>query len=202
MKIRSLCAATALCTLAAASAAETEKKEADVKNPVVVMETSKGDIRIELLKNKAPETVENFLQYVEDDFYDGTVFHRVMSNFMIQGGGYTPDLREKKTRSPIRNEASRELKNERGTIAMARTADPHSATSQFFINVRDNASLNFRSKTLRAYGYAVFGRVARGMDVVDEIKSVDTTARGMHRNVPKEPVIIEDVRVVSGEDPS
>jgi len=138
-------------------------------NPIVKMETSKGTITIELDAEKAPETVKNFVSYVEDGFYDGLIFHRVIPNFMIQGGGMTPDMSEKPNNAPIKNEASNGLKNDRGTIAMARTQDPHSATSQFFINLKDNDFLNFSSETPAGWGYTVFGKVTEGMDVVDEI---------------------------------
>lgn len=164
-------------------------------NPVVLMKTSKGDIKIELDAEKAPATTENFLKYVKEGHYDGTVFHRVIPGFMIQGGGYAPDLKEKKTGSPIKNEATNGLKNDRGTIAMARTSDPHSATAQFFINLVDNDFLNNKD-TGAGYGYAVFGKVTEGMDVVDEIAKVSTANKGMHQNVPVEPVVIEKATVV------
>ena len=162
-------------------------------NPVVIISTSKGDIKVELLKNEAPITVENFLSYVNDGFYDGTIFHRVIPNFMIQGGGFTPDFVQKETKAPIKNEAANGLKNDRGTLAMARTQVVDSATSQFFINVVDNDFLN---NGARDYGYAVFGKVTDGMDVVDAIAGVPTANKGMHGNVPTEDVIIESVKVV------
>ncbi|KIH76438.1 peptidyl-prolyl cis-trans isomerase B (cyclophilin B) [Geoalkalibacter ferrihydriticus] len=161
------------------------------KNPEVVLHTSHGDITIELYPEQAPASVENFLTYVRDGFYDGTIFHRVISNFMIQGGGMTPDMNNKKTNAPIKNEADNGLKNERGTLAMARTQVIDSATSQFFINVTDNDFLNHRDKTPNGYGYAVFGKVAQGMDVVDAIRKVPTGNAGFHQDVPKEPVLIE-----------
>ena len=164
-------------------------------NPVVLMKTSKGDVKIELDAEKAPVTVQNFLKYAKDGHYDGTVFHRVIPGFMIQGGGYGPDLGEKKTGAPIKNEATNGLKNERGTLAMARTSDPNSATAQFFINLVDNAFLDHKD-TGRGYGYAVFGKVTDGMNVVDEIAKVPTASKGMHENVPTEPVVIESVTVV------
>jgi peptidyl-prolyl cis-trans isomerase B (cyclophilin B) len=165
------------------------------ENPVVVLETTKGEIVLEFYQEKAPVTVKNFLEYVESDFYDGTLFHRVIDGFMIQGGGLTEDFERKPTGEPIRNEADNGLNNERGTIAMARTGDPHSATSQFFINVVDNEYLNFRDKSPQGWGYAVFGKVIEGMDVVDAIaKSKTTVKRGM-RDVPVEPIIIEEARV-------
>ncbi len=154
----------------------------------VKLSTSMGDIVIELDAAKAPKTVENFLQYVTEKHYDGTVFHRVIDGFMIQGGGFTPDLQQKATRSPIPLEARNGLRNDRGTIAMARTSNPNSATSQFFINVVDNAGLNAPSPD--GHGYAVFGKVVAGMDVVDKIRAVPTGNRGMFQNVPATPVTI------------
>lgn len=162
--------------------------------PVVIMETSEGTIKIELWPDKAPATVKNFLRYVDEGFYDGTVFHRVISNFMIQGGGLTPDMKPKKARDPIKNEAQPELKNEVGTIAMARTSLVNSATSQFFINVENNDFLDHKNKTPSGFGYAVFGKVVEGMDVVDKIKGVKTTNFGQHQDVPATPVIIESVK--------
>jgi cyclophilin family peptidyl-prolyl cis-trans isomerase len=162
--------------------------------PVVVIETTKGAIVVELYAGKAPKTVANFLRYVDDGFYDGTVFHRVISGFMIQGGGMGEDLARKDTRAPIANEADNGLLNERGTIAMARTGDPHSATSQFFINHGDNASLNHSAKTSAGWGYCVFGRVIDGMDVVDAIAAVPTTTRNGYRDAPAETVVIKSVR--------
>ena len=153
----------------------------------VKLSTSLGDIVLELNAEKAPKTVENFLQYVKDGHYDGLVFHRVISSFMIQGGGFSADMQQKATRAPIALEATNGLKNERGTIAMARTNNPNSATSQFFINVVDNAMLN---ATGPGNGYAVFGKVTAGMDVVDKIRAVPTGSRGMHRDVPTTPVTI------------
>lgn len=164
-------------------------------NPVVLMKTSKGDIKIELDAAKAPISSENFLKYVKDGSYNGTVFHRVIPGFMIQGGGYKADLSEKKTGAPIKNEATNGLKNTRGTLAMARTSDPHSATAQFFINLVDNAFLDHKD-TASNWGYAVFGKVIEGMDVVDAIAKVPTGNKGMHQNVPTEPVTIESATVV------
>jgi len=162
----------------------------------VTLHTSKGDIRLQLYPEQAPVTVENFLQYAREGFYDGTIFHRVISHFMIQGGGMTPDLARRATRDPIPNEASNGLKNLRGTIAMARTSDPHSATSQFFINVETNPDLDHRGTTdSRAWGYAVFGQVTGGMDVVDDIRFVETGRRNGMSDVPLEPVIIESVEI-------
>jgi len=166
------------------------------ERPRVQMSTTMGDIIVELRPDKAPKTVENFLRYVEDGFYDGTIFHRVIDGFMVQGGGFTPDMTPKKTRPPVMNEADNGLRNRVGTIAMARTNDPHSATSQFFINVANNSNLDFREKRPRAWGYAVFGGVVEGMDVVGKIKSVPTTTVGSRRDVPAEPVIIEKVTLL------
>lgn len=163
--------------------------------PRVRLVTSVGDIVLELDPDKAPKSVENFLGYVRSGFYDGTIFHRVISNFMIQGGGFTRDFDKKATQAPITNEADNGLKNERGTIAMARTGEPHSATSQFFINVQDNPSLNHTQKSQRGWGYAVFGRVVEGMEVVDRIRAVPTTDYGYYRNVPAEPVVIQSAVV-------
>jgi peptidyl-prolyl cis-trans isomerase A (cyclophilin A) len=157
----------------------------------VRMTTSMGDIVLELQADKAPKTVENFLQYVRDKHYDGTVFHRVISNFMIQGGGFTTDLQQKPTRAPIPLEAGNGLKNDRGAIAMARTNMPNSATSQFFINTVDNASLN--APLPDGHGYAVFGKVVSGMDVVDKIRAVAVGDQGMHQNVPRTPITIVKV---------
>ncbi|MFZ0928384.1 MAG: peptidylprolyl isomerase [Syntrophobacteraceae bacterium] len=176
-----------------ASAAGPEEK-AQPANPVVLMKTSLGQIKIELWPGKAPETVKNFLQYVDDGFYDGTIFHRVIGNFMIQGGGFTPDMKQKPTHAPVKNEASTELKNDRGTIAMARTMVVDSATGQFFINVVDNVSLNHRDNSPAGFGYAVFGKVIDGMDVVDKIKAVETSNSGQFQNVPVKPVVIESVK--------
>jgi peptidyl-prolyl cis-trans isomerase B (cyclophilin B) len=163
---------------------------------MIRMQTSKGVIEFDLDAEKAPETVENFLTYVKDGFYNGTIFHRVIDGFMIQGGGLEPGMKEKQTRAPIKNEADNGLKNERGTIAMARTNDPHSATAQFFINVSDNAFLNHQSPTIDGWGYCVFGKVVNGMDVVDEIKGVTTTSSGFHQDVPTEDIIIEKAEVI------
>ncbi len=164
-------------------------------NPVVVMKTSMGDITIELYQDEASITVQNLLGYVEDGFYEGTIFHRVIDNFMIQGGGFTPEMEKKDTRSPIKNEASNNISNKRGTIAMARTNEVNSATSQFFINVKDNPNLDHKDESPAGFGYCVFGKVIDGMDVVDKIRNVKTTTKGMYRNVPVEPVVIESVTV-------
>jgi cyclophilin family peptidyl-prolyl cis-trans isomerase len=168
---------------------------AQTKNPVVVIETSMGDITVELDAQRAPKSVENFLQYVKEDFYAGTTFHRVIRGFMIQGGGLTPDMARKNTRPAIQNEAHNGLVNARGTIAMARTGEVNSATSQFFINTASNAALDHRDKSVQGYGYAVFGKVIAGMDVVDKIEGVRTTTKAGHRDVPQEPVMIKTVRL-------
>ena len=170
-------------------------------NPKIAMKTSLGTITVALWAEKAPKTVANFLRYVDEGFYDGTIFHRVIDGFMIQGGGMTPDMESKTTHEPIVNEASSELKNDRGTIAMARTQVVNSATSQFFINVADNAFLNHTAKTPQGFGYAAFGEVIDGMDVVDRIKAVKTTTVGPHRDVPETPVVIERVVRVDAKDP-
>jgi cyclophilin family peptidyl-prolyl cis-trans isomerase len=174
--------------------ANTEEK-AKVEKKMVKLQTSMGDIVIELNEQAAPVTVKNFLGYVEEGFYDEMIFHRVIANFMIQGGGFTAQMEKKQTRQPIVNEASNGLKNERGTIAMARTSNPNSATAQFFINHRDNAPLNYVDNSNP--GYAVFGKTIEGMDVVDKIASVQTTTRAGMQNVPVEPVVIKSARVVS-----
>jgi peptidyl-prolyl cis-trans isomerase A (cyclophilin A) len=167
---------------------------AEGKNPMVLMSTSMGDIKIELYEDKAPVTVKNFLSYVNDKFYDGTIFHRAIPDFMIQGGGFDKDMKEKPTKAPIKNEAANGLKNDAGTVSMARTSNPDSATAQFFINVVNNDGLN-RPKP-DGFGYAVFGKVVDGMDVVHKIEHVQTTTKGMYHNVPTEPVVIKSVRIV------
>ncbi len=169
---------------------------AEGKNPMVVMSTSMGDVKIELFEDKAPETVKNFLGYVNDKFYDGTIFHRVIPNFMIQGGGFDKNMTQKQTKAPIKNEAGNGLKNDTGTLAMARTNVVDSATAQFFINVKDNAFLNHRDETVPGFGYAVFGKVVDGMDVVHKIEHVQTSNKGMYENVPVEPVVIKSITVV------
>lgn len=163
---------------------------------MILFETTLGNITIELFETDAPETTANFKQYVVDGFYNGTIFHRVIDGFMIQGGGFEPGMIQKDTRDPISNEASNGLSNNRGTIAMARTMDPHSATAQFFINVTDNDFLNFRSETPDGFGYCVFGRVFDGLDVVDAIKAVETTHRAGHSDVPRDDVIINQASIV------
>ena len=164
---------------------------------MVKIHTSKGVISLSLFADKAPDTVKNFLNYAKEGFYDGTIFHRVIDGFMIQGGGMEPGMKEKTTGTPVQNEASNALSNTRGTIAMARTPNPHSATSQFFINVADNTFLDFKSPTPDGYGYCVFGEVTDGMDVVDTIKDVATTSYGMHQDVPSEDVLITKVEVIN-----
>jgi peptidyl-prolyl cis-trans isomerase B (cyclophilin B) len=166
----------------------------------VKLVTTLGDIVIELDRAKAPASVENFLTYVKDGFYDGTIFHRVIPTFMIQGGGFTPDMQKKTTRAPIANEADNGLTNDRGTIAMARTGDPHSATAQFFINVVDNKALNHTSKTARGWGYAVFGKVVEGMDTVDAIRHVQTGRFKHYRDVPLQQVIIKKATILDSSD--
>ena len=168
-------------------------------NPGAIIHTSMGDIQLELYRDKAPVSVENFINYANSGFYDGTIFHRVISHFMIQGGGFTPDMQKKTSGEPIENEAGNGLSNKRGTLAMARTNDPHSATAQFFINVQDNRNLDYTSgRSSREWGYAVFARVTSGMEVVDEIRYVETTSQGPFSDVPAEPVVIESVEIIDG----
>ncbi len=162
---------------------------------MVTFHTNHGDIVIKTFDDKAPATVANFLEYCREGFYDNTIFHRVINSFMIQGGGFEPGMKQKETKAPIKNEANNGLKNIRGTLAMARTNDPHSATAQFFINVVDNDFLNFRSERPDGWGYAVFAEVVEGLDVVDKIKAVSTGRSGMHQDVPREDVIIKSVTV-------
>lgn len=164
---------------------------------MVVLKTNFGDIKIKLFADKAPKTVENFLSYVEDGFFDNTIFHRVISNFMIQGGGFTPGMEQKETKATIENEADNGLSNKIGTLAMARTNDPHSATCQFFINVNDNTFLDFKAANSQGFGYCVFAEVVEGMDVVNSIKAVETSRSGMHDDVPVEDVVIESAVVVA-----
>ncbi|GAB3313824.1 peptidylprolyl isomerase [Haliea atlantica] len=165
---------------------------------MVIMRTTFGDITLSLDAEKAPKTVANFLNYVREGFYDGTIFHRVIDNFMIQGGGFDTDMRQKPTSEPVENEADNGLKNDFGTIAMARTMDPHSATAQFFINVKDNDFLNHSGKTMQGWGYTVFGKVTAGEDVLNKIRALPTTSRNGHQDVPVDPVIIESVEIVEG----
>jgi cyclophilin family peptidyl-prolyl cis-trans isomerase len=165
-------------------------------DPRVELKTNRGVVVLELYPDKAPKTVANFLQYVKDGYYNGTTFHRVIDGFMIQGGGFDRDMRQKPTRAPVPNEAGNGLKNDNGTIAMARTPDPHSATAQFFINVKNNDFLNYKEPTPQGYGYTVFGKVVSGMDVVDRIAKSPTGNAGQHQNVPREPIVIESATIL------
>lgn len=169
---------------------------------MITLHTNHGDITLELDFAKAPKTAANFLQYCQDGHYDGTIFHRVINNFMIQGGGFEPGMKQKKTRAPIENEADNGLSNVTYSVAMARTMDPHSASAQFFINVKDNHFLNHTAKTPQGWGYAVFGKVTGGQDVVDKIKDVGTTSKAGHQDVPKEDVVIESVTVDADKIPA
>tara|TARA_B100000902_G_scaffold392332_1_gene444571 strand:- start:1019 stop:1528 length:510 start_codon:yes stop_codon:yes gene_type:complete len=163
----------------------------------ILMTTTVGPMTLELDADNAPKTVENFLSYVSNGFYDGTIFHRVINNFMVQGGGFTADMEQKATEAPIENEANNGLKNAYGTIAMARTQDPHSATAQFFINVQDNDFLNHTGENMQGWGYAVFGKVTDGEEVLDKIRCVQTGSQAGHQDVPVEPIIIESVTVIA-----
>jgi cyclophilin family peptidyl-prolyl cis-trans isomerase len=191
LTMRAILSIVAVTTMLAAGAGRAEGK-----NPMVLISTSMGDIKVELNEEKAPLTVKNFLSYVNDKFYDGTTFHRVIPDFMIQGGGMDKDMKEKPTKPAVKNEAGNGLKNEVGTIAMARTNVVDSATSQFFINVKDNEFLNHRDQSPAGFGYTVFGKVVSGIDVVQKIAHVPTATKGPHQNVPVEPVIIKSVTVV------
>jgi cyclophilin family peptidyl-prolyl cis-trans isomerase len=168
-------------------------------DPRVELKTNRGAMVIELYPDKAPKTVANFLQYVKDGHYNGTIFHRVIDGFMIQGGGFDPGMKQKPTRAPIQNEAANGLKNDYGTIAMARTPDPHSASAQFFINIKNNDFLNYREATPQGYGYTVFGKIVSGMDIVDKIAKVATGNSGPHQNVPRDPIVIESATVLSAK---
>ena len=170
---------------------------ANQHNQMIKLTTSMGEITLEMYPDEAPETVKNFLGYVESGFYDGLIFHRVINGFMVQGGGFTPDMGQKSAGDPITNEADNGLRNDTGTIAMARTGDPHSATAQFFINLVDNDFLNHTGKNAQGWGYAVFGKVTDGLDVVEAIGNVDTGRSGPYGDVPVEPVVIEKAEVVS-----
>ena len=165
--------------------------------PVVELDTNMGAIVIELKEEKAPKTVENFLNYVKSGHYDGTIFHRIIDGFMIQGGGMDAEMNETATNAPVENEADNGLKNDKGTIAMARTQDPHSATSQFFINVKDNDFLNHSGKNMQGWGYTVFGKVTSGMDVIDKMRGVPTGRCGMHADVPNEAVVINSATIIT-----
>jgi peptidyl-prolyl cis-trans isomerase B (cyclophilin B) len=180
---------------AATSPSTSNSETKTVQNPMVTLKTNHGDIELELDAEKAPISVENFLQYAKDGHYDGTIFHRVIPGFMVQGGGFEPGMAQKSTNAQIQNEANNGLKNNTYTVAMARTPDPHSATSQFFINVKDNDFLNFSSESSQGWGYAVFGKVSGGEDVVKKIESVATGRVGPHADVPLEDVVIESVVV-------
>lgn len=162
---------------------------------MVIIRTTFGEITLELDAQKAPKTVENFIAYAKEGFYDGTIFHRVIDNFMIQGGGFDTDMQQKECKEPVENEADNGLKNDFGTVAMARTMEPHSATAQFFINVKDNDFLNHTGKNMQGWGYTVFGKVTEGSEVLDKIRAVPTTSRNGHQDVPTDPVIIESVTV-------
>ncbi|MGC9315783.1 MAG: peptidylprolyl isomerase [bacterium] len=187
----------AMLAFGVAFAEESEAKMEAGKNPVVRITTNMGNIDVELYPEKAPITVENFLTYVEEDYFNGTIFHRVIKDFMIQGGGFTADLQKKDTHDPIKNEANNGLKNDRGTIAMARTNDPHSATAQFFINHKDNTFLNFTGENPRGWGYAVFGKVIDGMDVVDKIAETPTGPKSpFPSDVPQTTIVMEKVEVL------
>jgi cyclophilin family peptidyl-prolyl cis-trans isomerase len=174
---------------------------AGAANPRVKLETSKGVVVIELYPKAAPKTVANFLDYVKAGFYDGTIFHRVIKSFMIQGGGFTKDMEQKPTKPPVANEADNGLKNDLGTVSMARTGDPHSATAQFFINTKNNAFLNFRSKDIQGWGYCVFGKVVVGLNVVTAIENETTGNQGMFQDVPVVPIIIIKAAVVDAAAP-
>ena len=163
---------------------------------MVIIRTTFGEINLELDAEKAPKTVENFLKYAREGYYDGTIFHRVIDNFMIQGGGFDTEMQQKPCGDPVENEADNGLKNDFGTVAMARTMEPHSATAQFFINVKDNDFLNHSGKNMQGWGYAVFGKITAGSEVLDKIRAVPTTSRNGHQDVPTDPVIIESVEIV------
>lgn len=185
-------ALAALATAFALAVPLSANTPAPAKDPVVVVKTTMGTFKAELYATRAPETVASFLKYVDDKFYDGTVFHRVIADFMIQGGGMDKDLNKKATRSPVRNEAKNGLKNTKGTLAMARTNDPHSATAQFFVNVKDNGFLDYPGQD--GWGYCVFGKVTEGLDVVEKIRAVPTGTKNGMRDVPTTPVLIESIR--------
>lgn len=185
-----------LLSLSVPGIAEEEKVQ---ENPMVVVKTSMGSFTIELFEKEAPITVENFLNYVDKKFYDETIFHRIIPTFVIQGGGFTSDMMKKAVGPPIKNEAANGLKNEKGTLSMARTGEIHSATSQFFINLINNTSLDHVDKTSRGYGYAVFGKVVEGWEVVEKIKKAKTTTKGQYKDVPVKPIVIESMRRVEPE---
>ena len=193
--VRQIASTIAALALGSFSATSPSAQADDTQRPQVTFETSHGSFVLELNQGVAPETVENFLTYVRDGFYEGTIFHRVIAGFMIQGGGFTPEFKQLQTRAPIRNEADQGGENNRGSVAMARTSDPHSATAQFFINLVDNDFLNHRSRTSQGWGYAVFGRVVEGMDTVDRIAAMETGSRGMFQDVPQDTVVIQKTRI-------
>jgi peptidyl-prolyl cis-trans isomerase B (cyclophilin B) len=195
LMLRFLCFLTVIATAFFVAFSASEAMEKKAVNPVVVLETSMGDITIELLQDRAPKTVANFLEYVRSGFYKDTIFHRVIKGFMIQGGGLTESMEQKPTRSSVENEAANGEKNVRGAVAMARTSEIHSATAQFFINTVNNSFLDHRSNSPDGFGYCVFGRVTGGMEVVDKIENSATGSKGMVRDVPIRPVIIKDVRL-------
>jgi len=184
-----------ICALGLALSSNRAGADEGKKNPVIVIDTNLGQIKAELWADKAPGTVENFVKYIEKKHFDGLIFHRVIDGFMIQGGGFTPDMQQKGTDDPIRNEATADKKNDRGTLAMARTSDLHSATSQFFINLKDNDFLNHRDASNQGFGYCAFGKVTEGMDVVDKIAKVQTGNKGGHGDVPTKPVVINSITV-------
>jgi cyclophilin family peptidyl-prolyl cis-trans isomerase len=190
------CLACLLAVVGSASGAEPVKAPATPAHPQVLFETTKGKFTIELYPDKAPKSVENFLQYVKSGFFDGTIFHRVIPDFMIQGGGFTADMTQKPTKPPVPNEADNRLLNERGTLAMARTGDPNSATAQFFINLKNNGFLNFTGKTVSGWGYTVFGKVVEGMETVDAIAAVPTSRKGSYENVPVEAVVVKKATLI------
>tara|TARA_B100001559_G_C16286099_1_gene522949 strand:+ start:60 stop:635 length:576 start_codon:yes stop_codon:yes gene_type:complete len=162
-------------------------------NTIIIIKTTSGDIKLELFDDKSPKTSENFKQYIKSGFFSNSIFHRVIKDFMIQGGGFTPKMQQKEALSPIKNEANNMISNERGTIAMARTNDPHSASSQFFINLKDNTFLDFKSETTQGWGYCVFGRVIEGLETIDKIALVPTGSYGPYQDVPNDPIIINEV---------
>lgn len=185
-----------LCLMLSLSLLASKVEAAPKDQPVVKIETNMGNIVVELDESKAPLTTQNFLKYVESGHYEGTIFHRVIRDFMIQGGGLTSDMKDKPTRAPIKNEANNGLHNRKYTIAMARTSDPHSATAQFFINTANNSNLDYRGSNEQDWGYAVFGRVISGKEVVDKIERVATTSRGMHKDVPISPIVIRKISIM------
>lgn len=194
--LKSLTRDTLMAVSAQTSGGATTDATGDI-HPRILMETSMGNMVLELDRAKAPKSVDNFVQYVQDGFYDGTIFHRVIKDFMAQGGGFTPDFAQKKVRAPVTNEADNGLKNVRGSIAMARTSDPHSATAQFFINTVDNDFLNFSAPTMRGWGYTVFGKVVEGLDVLDKIRTTPTGSNGpFPSDVPKTTVLITKASMI------